>query len=47
MIVFLDFDGPLHPDQAYNLPGKGIVLKTANLPDEYQDAELFCESPRV
>lgn len=45
MIVFLDFDGPLHPDEAYNLPGRGIVLKTANLPDEYQDAELFCYMP--
>jgi hypothetical protein len=47
MILFLDFDGPLHPDAAYRIPGKGIVLKTCNVPDEFADAELFCHVPRL
>lgn len=42
MILFLDFDGVLHPDEAYWYRKRGIVLKTANLPDEFQHLDLFC-----
>jgi len=42
MIVFLDFDGVLHPDEAYWYRKRGIVLKTANLPDQFQHLDLFC-----
>jgi len=42
MIIFLDFDGVLHPDEAYWYRKRGIVLKTANLPDEFQHLDLFC-----
>ena len=42
MILFLDFDGVLHPDEAYWYPGRGVVLKTCNLPEEYQHLDLFC-----
>ncbi|MDD5297964.1 MAG: HAD domain-containing protein [Rhodocyclaceae bacterium] len=45
MILFLDFDGPLHPDEVYHFPGQGIVLRKANLPAEYAEAELFCHMP--
>lgn len=27
LILFLDFDGVLHPNEAYQVPGHGIVLK--------------------
>lgn len=40
--LFLDFDGVLHPDEVYLYPGRGIVLKTANLPPEFEGHELFC-----
>lgn len=26
MILFLDYDDVLHPNEAYQIPGKGIVL---------------------
>lgn len=42
MILFLDFDGVLHPDSAYWHPGHGIVLNVTELPDEYKYANLFC-----
>ena len=42
MIVFLDFDGVLHPDEVYVHPERGVVLKTANLPDAFQHLDLFC-----
>lgn len=42
MIIFLDYDGVLHPDEAYWYRKRGIVLKTANLPDEFQHLDLFC-----
>ena len=45
MILFLDFDGVLHPDQAYMHPTRGVVLKTANLPPEYDHLDLFCYLP--
>ena len=44
-ILFLDFDGVLHPDQAYMHPTRGVVLKTANLPPEYDHLDLFCFLP--
>lgn len=42
MIIFLDYDGVLHPDEVYWYKKLGIVLKTANLPDEFQHLDLFC-----
>ena len=42
MILFLDFDGVLHPDEVYPHPELGAVLKTANLPDAFQHLDLFC-----
>lgn len=43
MILYLDFDGVLHPDEAYWYgPERGVLLKTANLPIEYADHDLFC-----
>jgi len=42
MILFLDFDGVLHPDSAYWHPGYGIVFNATELPDEYKYANLFC-----
>jgi HAD domain in Swiss Army Knife RNA repair proteins len=45
MILFLDFDGVLHPDAVYRVPGRGIVLETALLPEEYANTFLFCYRP--
>ena len=45
MILFLDFDGVLHPDAVYRVPGQGIVLKTAMLPEGYENTFLFCYLP--
>ena len=42
MILFLDFDGVLHPDEVYRYRKRGIVLKTANLPEAFQHLDLFC-----
>lgn len=42
MILFLDFDGVLHPHPVYNIPGRGIVLKTVELPEEFDHLDLFC-----
>lgn len=28
MIIFLDYDGVLHPNEVYQIPGRGIVLTT-------------------
>ncbi len=47
VILFLDFDGVLHPDEVYRYPGKGIVLKTACLPVECENLELFCYMPAL
>lgn len=41
-MLFLDFDGVLHPDEVYRYRKRGIVLKTANLPDAFQHLDLFC-----
>lgn len=42
MILFLDFDGVLHPFPVYRIRGRGIVLKTAELPEEFDHLDLFC-----
>lgn len=48
MILYLDFDGVLHPDEAYWYgPERGVLLKTANLPLEYADHDLFCYAPAL
>jgi hypothetical protein len=28
MLIFLDYDGVLHPNEVYQIPGRGIVLTT-------------------
>lgn len=47
MILFLDYDGVLHPDAAYWHPGRGVVLRTALLPPEFEHLELFCYAPAL
>jgi hypothetical protein len=40
-ILFLDFDGVLHPDAVYRRRGYGVVLHKPSLPPEFHDAKLF------
>lgn len=42
MILFLDYDGVLHPDEVFWDHRQGIVLRTDLLPPEYANATLFC-----
>lgn len=45
MILFLDFDGVLHPDEVYWYRQHGIVLRTDLLPPEFANHTLFGYSP--
>lgn len=42
MILFLDYDGVLHPDEVHWDHRQGIILRTDLLPPEHANTELFC-----
>lgn len=41
IILFLDFDGVLHPDAVFRRRGYGIFLHKHSLPAEFHNAKLF------
>jgi hypothetical protein len=43
MILFLDYDGVLHPNEAYQIPGKGIVLQMDGH-DLFEWADLLADT---
>jgi hypothetical protein len=59
MILFLDYDGVLHPNEVYRVPGKGIVLKMdghelfewaellADTLDDHQDVRIVLSTSWV
>lgn len=47
MVLMLDFDGVMHPDQVFRLKNRGIVLNTSDLPLEYANHALFCYAPAL